>query len=282
MQAQAYQAYQQATKGQQISPQMHGMMPPPPKPLTPAQQDMMDKPSWGQVMMLLKDKAHRKYHIDIETDSTIASSIESDMQGLQATLKALSDTIQGMSPLVQEGVMTIDVLKEVALTVARRARMGLAFEDAIEKMQQPKPQPNLEMLKIQAGQQQAQDKAQADIQTKQMDAQLEQQRMAMEARFEQQRADNDLRLAQAEQAYQAQQDAQAQQLEHAREMQKQEMEQRMEQVRLSMEQRQSVVENQFNMIIAKMNNAAKIEVAEIAAQSTLDAAQISAAKQAES
>lgn len=268
-----------------MPPAMPPMQPPPPRPLTPEQSEMLGKPSWEQVFKMLQDKAHRNFHIDIETDSTIESSMESDMQGLSEVLKAVGATMQLIEPLVQSGMMPMEAAKELVLMVCRRARMGNSVEDAIEKMQAPQPHqdPALQVaqIKAQADQQKTQAQAQADAQAKQMDMQLEQQRMQMEARFKEQEANNDMRVAQAEQAYQAQQDAQAQQMEHQREIQRQAMEQQMEQMRMEMEARQAQMEQQFALLIVDRNNAAKIEVAEIAAQTTLDAAQIGAAKQAE-
>jgi hypothetical protein len=256
-----------------------------PRPPTPEQMDMLKKPSWEQVIVLLKDNAHRNFHIDIETDSTIAASIDSDMQGMSETLKAVGATMQLLTPLVQSGMLPVDAAKELMLSVTRRARMGLAMEDALEKMQPPQPHqdPALQVaqIKAQADQQKAQQQAQQDAQSKQMDLMLEQKRMEMEAQFERQRSENDMRVAQAEQAYQAQQDQLQQQLEHQREQQRQAYEQQTEQMRLIFEQRLAALEQQTTLNKAQMDNATKIEVAEIAAQTTLDAAQMSAAKQAE-
>jgi hypothetical protein len=259
---------------------------PPPQAPDPKMMELLNAPSWEDVMQLLRNGAHREYRIDIETDSTIASSIDGDMAGIADILKAVGATMQTIMPMVQSGMLPAEAAKEVVLMVTRRGRMGNAMEDAIDKMQAPQPHqdPVLQVaqIKAQADQQKAQAQAQADAQAKQMDLALEQQRMQMEARFEEQRAQNEMRIAQAEQAYQAQQDAQAQQMEHQREMQRQAMEQQAEQMRQAMEERQAAMEQRFALLIARENNAAKIEVAEIAAQTTLDSAQISAAKQAES
>jgi hypothetical protein len=264
---------------------MPQMMAPPQQP-DPKMMELLQAPSWEDVMQLLRDGAHRNYRIDIETDSTITSSIEGDMQGLSDVLKAVGATLQFVEPMVQSGMLPVEAAKELILATTRRARMGNAVEDALDKMTAPQPHqdPALQIaqMKMQGDQQKTQMEAQSDAQAKQMDLQLEQQRMQMETRFEEQRAQNDMRVAQAEQAYQAQQDTQAQQLEHQREMQKQAFEQQTEQLRQSMQERQAQMESQIALLIADRNNATKIEVAEISAQTTLNAAQIGAAKQAES
>lgn len=267
-----------------MMPGMPSMMTP--QPPSKQQMDMLQKPSWEQVIGLMRDNAHRNYHIDIETDSTIAASIDSDMQSMSETLKAVGATMQLLTPLVQAGMMPVAAAKELMLSVTRRARMGLAMEDALEKMQPPQPHqdPALQVaqIKAQADAQKMQLQAQHDAQAKQMDLQLEQQRMQIEQQVEEQRAQNEMRIAQAEQAYQAQQDRLQQQMEHEREMQRQAFEQQFEQMRAAMEERMAMLEQQTTLSKAQMDNATKIEVAEIAAQTTLDAAQMSAAKQAES
>lgn len=54
----------------------------------------------------------------------------------------------------------------------------------------------------------------------------------------------------------------------------------LEQIRMEGEQRQKLIESRIDLIIANLNNRAKVEVAEIGKSATIDAAQISAAKQA--
>jgi uncharacterized protein with PIN domain len=53
----------------------------------------------------------------------------------------------------------------------------------------------------------------------------------------------------------------------------------LEQMRMMQEQQAEQNRQNMELLIARMNNAAKIEVAEIAAQTTLNAVQITAAKQ---
>lgn len=131
MQAQAMmqQAAQQAqTQGQ----------PPPPPP--PQLQEMLAKPSWEDVIGLLRQDGLRQYRIDIETDSTVKDALQADMMGLAEVTEAIGQLMAGAAPAVQAGLLPVEVPKEVALAIARRARLGTAVEDALQKIEQPPPQ----------------------------------------------------------------------------------------------------------------------------------------------
>lgn len=265
---QAIAQYQQQAQ----AAQQQGQQPPPPPPAPP------DQITWEAVVQAMRSDATRTYRVDIETDSTLSATQDSDMGSLKELLTGLNQIMTGFAPAVQQGAMSVDVVKEMMLVVCRRAKMGTAVEDAISKIQQPPPvqppDPNEGKMQIE------QLKQQGAAQAKAQDLQLEQQRMAMEQRFNDQQAANDMRLAQAQQAYQAQQDAQTQQMEHQREMQRQEGEQRMAQMQAMIDERLAALTHQTTMEKAQIDSATKIEVAEIAAGATLDAAQYSAAQQA--
>src|SRR5450830_597180 len=116
MQAQYQQAAQMAQQqGQQ--PPLPPQMPP---PIT-----------WEAVSEAMRGDATRTYHIDIETDSTLSATQDSDMSGMKELLTGLSQIMSGFGPAVLQGAMSVDVLKELMLAVTRRARMGSAVEDAI-------------------------------------------------------------------------------------------------------------------------------------------------------
>jgi flagellar biosynthesis GTPase FlhF len=270
--------------------------PQPPQPPSKDQLELLKQPSWEDVMALLRDRAHRCYRIDIETDSTIAGSLEADMAGLGQILQAVSSFMKETMPLVQAGALPVDAQKEMLMAITRRARMGLVVEDALDKMQPPQqsgppPQVMIAQMKAQADahqsqvdaameQQKMQMQAQLDERAKQVDLQIEQQRLAMEERAEQQRQQNEMMVEQHKQEMQAQQIAHQNQLEAQREQLRHENELRFEQFRMMMEAQMKERDRQIEILITQMNNAAKVEVAEIAAATTLQAAQESAANQA--
>jgi hypothetical protein len=115
-----------------------GQAAPPPAP-DPAMLKMAQAPSWEEIMAVIQNDAKRCYKVDIETDSTIAETLETDMAGLQEALTAVMNFISGAMPGLQSGMISIDLIKSVAMSIVRRARMGSAVEDAIEQIQAPAP-----------------------------------------------------------------------------------------------------------------------------------------------
>lgn len=136
-QATKLQAYQ-AVKEAEIQTQAMAQMPqdplnPQPAPAGPPPEAMeaLELPTWDEVMQVLQSDELRGYKVDVETDSTVAETIQTDMQGLSEVLSALGQFLQIVGPMVQQGFMPIDAAKEIALTICRRAKMGQAVEDQI-------------------------------------------------------------------------------------------------------------------------------------------------------
>jgi hypothetical protein len=202
---------------------------PPGPPIDPA---LLQVPTWEDILGLMRSEKRRQFKIDVETDSTIAGTLSSDMAGLSQVLTAISQAMQELAPMVQEGVLPVDAAKEIIMTVIRRARMGMAVEDAFDKLQAPKPKPDPHAAKAAADAQNVQVKAQADIHIAQVRAQL------------------DEHIAQVQQQAQAQQNAQEQALEAQRTAHKE----------------------QFDTMQAKLDAFVKIIVATISATKQPDTA----------
>lgn len=128
--AQAKQAAQMAAQQAQATGQ-------PPPPETEA---VLSKPSWDEVMGILRSDTLRSYKVDIETDSTVADTVDRDMKGLSEVTRGIGELVTGAVPAVQSGMLPAEAIKQVALAVARRARLGTPVEDALEEIQAP-PQP---------------------------------------------------------------------------------------------------------------------------------------------
>lgn len=131
-------------------------------------------PTWEDVMKLLKSDGLRQYRIDIETDSTVAETLQRDTQAMMEAITSVTNIFTQMGPAVQQGILTVDVIKQLSLAVTRNARMGQAVEDAIDQVQQPPPQPQeqappdhsleIAQIKSQSDQAIAQNKMQMEIQ----------------------------------------------------------------------------------------------------------------------
>ncbi len=222
---------------------------PPPQPQFP--------PTWEEVVQVLRDDKLRTFKVDIETDSTVAASVESDMKGLSDTMNALNQVIQGFMPAVQMGALPVDALKEMLLTVTRRAKMGNAVEDAIDKIKQPPPPPQ---------EQQPQDNS---VQVKQMELQHSQQVEQGKAQIEQ------AKLQQSGQIEQAKMQ-QSQQIEQFKSDQAMQMEQIKQHFALQMEQIKQQAETDRARMKAEIDAQTKLQIAEMSARTNLQSAQMSA------
>jgi len=167
--------------------------------------------TWEQVIQVMRDDKQRTFKIDVETDSTVAASVEGDMQALRELLGGITELVTGLGPAVQLGAMPVDALKELILVICRRAKMGNAVEDAFDKIKQPPPpaqeqQPEDKSLEVeQLRQQGEQAKTQFEGQLKQMElqhqSQSEQQKAEAQAMIEKYKADRDSELEQARLAF---------------------------------------------------------------------------------
>jgi hypothetical protein len=253
--------YQQAA----MQAQMQGQQPPQP-PQTQI--------TWEQVIEAMRSDATRTYRIDIETDSTLSATQDSDMQGMKELLTGLSQIMQGFAPAVQEGAMSVDVLKELMLVVTRRARMGTAVEDVINKIAQPQIKGDPEQAKAQAAAQQQQAQQQHEAQLEQFKSQLQDQQHQRElqakAQAEQFKAQTTMEVERHKQQMQdaqiqrqndmeAQRNAQLAELEHAREVQRMQLDAESEARKL-----------EFDRWKTDIEASTKITVAQIAAQSAMD------------
>lgn len=210
-----------------------------PGPPPPELQEVLSKPAFEEVIQLMRSDALRSFRIDIETDSTIAASMEGEMSGLTEVLTGIMQFADGVMPAIQSGMFPVEAAKEIIMTICRRSRMGNAVEDALEKIQAPQGDPaaKAEEAKVQAEQQ----KQEADMQAAQMKAQfeqqLEQQRMQAEQQREQARLQMEERLAMLEMQQEA----------------------RLEQLRAQ-------AQAQTDLLIARIDAMTKVQVAEINAE----------------
>jgi hypothetical protein len=128
-----------------------------------------------EVMQLIKTDIPRNFHIDIETDSTIAADEEAEKQQIVELVKAVSEFTQ-VAPAMAN-TLGVEFVKELLLTVFRRFRMGRSLEDVLEQS----------MAQVQqAQQQQPPSEAEIQAQTEQQKLQFEQQKHQQEMEFKMQ------------------------------------------------------------------------------------------------
>lgn len=164
-------------------PQQSGAPPQPPPPVPPEVQAMMQAPAWEQIVSVMRNEVALHYKVDIETNSTIDAEAAQDKQDISELLNALSQFLNGIAPLVEQGVMPIDVAKGMLLVICRRFNFGSQIEDAINAMKAPEP-------KTDPAEAQKAEAAKAEAQVAGQKAQTEMRKMAMEQQIEQQEFEN--------------------------------------------------------------------------------------------
>jgi hypothetical protein len=215
-----------------------------------------------QALMLLKDEPAKNFRIEVTSDSMIYQDEQQEkadrMEFLQAMGGFLQQAIPAATATPELTPMLIEMLKfGVTAFKAGKGLEGLIDETADKFRQQakaaegqPKP-PTPEMQKLQMQAQMEQQKMQAQSQAKQAEMQaqmqLEQQKMQMQIEFER-----------AKQEYQAQENQLKFQLEEQRNTMDREMEMKLAQMKMN-------TERNTQLLLAYVNNGAKVEVAQISA-----------------
>ena len=211
-----------------------------------------------QALALLKDEPAKNFRVEVTTDSMIYQDEQQEkadrMQFLQTIGGFMQQAIPAMQAVPEMTPMLMEMVK-FAVT-SYKAGKGLEgiidetadqFREEAKKAQgQPKP-PTPEQQKMQMTMQLEQAKMQANAQQAQQAAQFEQQKIQMQ-----------MELEKAKQTYQAQENQLKFQLEDQRNRQQAEMD-------LKVAQMKMMTERNTQVLLAHINNGAKIEVARIGA-----------------
>jgi hypothetical protein len=204
-----------------------------------------------QALQLLKDEPAKNFRIEVTSDSMIYQDEQQEKQDRIEFLTALSQFMNQALPVATQAPELTPLLMEMLKFGVTAFKAGKGMEGLIDETAdqfrnkakamegQPKPPP-LEMQKIQA-------QTQAKMQEMQMSVQLEQQKMAAQIEFEK-----------AKQEYQAQENQLKFQLEEQRNAQDREMEMKLAQMKM-------MTERNTQLLLAYINNGAKIETARISA-----------------
>jgi len=213
-----------------------------------------------QALALLKDEPAKNFRIEVTSDSMIYQDEQQEKADRMEFLSAVSGFLSTALPAAQSTPeltpMLIEMLKfGVTAFKAGKGLEGLIDETADKFRQQakamegqPKP-PSPEMQKLQMEMQMDQAKMQAQVQAKQAEMQAQMQ-------METQKMQMQMELEKAKQEYQAQENQLKFQLEEQRNAMDREMEIKVAQMKMHTERNTQV-------LLAHINNGAKIEVARI-------------------
>lgn len=195
---QLQQKYQQVAQ----MAQMQGQQPPPPPQIPPQMQQMLGTPTWEDLLAILRDDIQRNYRIDIETNSTVDAEATEDKEDIGELLNAISQFLNGVTPMVQNGTMPFGVAQGILLAVVRRYRFGPELEDQLKQMKEPTPQANPEEIKKQQAQlEQASAKVKQDsegVAKQQADLQMQVKEAQMNLAMERKQFEMDKAMAQKE------------------------------------------------------------------------------------
>jgi hypothetical protein len=204
-----------------------------------------------QALQLLKDEPAKNFRIEVTSDSMIYQDEQQEKADRIEFLGALSQFMNQALPVATQAPELTPLLMEMLKFGVTAFKAGKGMEGLIDETAdqfrnkakamegQPKPPPP-EVQKIQA-------QTQAKMQEMQMSVQLEQQKMAAQIEFEK-----------AKQEYQAQENQLKFQLEEQRNAQDREMEMKLAQMKM-------MTERNTQLLLAYINNGAKIETARISA-----------------
>ncbi len=233
--------------------------------MTPEQAgEALKKPSWEEVIRLLRDQPRRRFAIDIETDSLVAANDAEQQQERTAFIQGITGFLETAGQIAMADPSAVPLLGELLKFGASGFRVGRDLMDCLDEYidgktkqaaqpQPPKPDPA--MAKVQATAQTAQAKIAADSQSDQQRMAMEDQQHQRELQQEAQLETLKAHLAQQADAMTARFDAQQ-------------------------AQQQAAIEAMLEHFKATLSARTAIEVAEIGAGATVDSAQISAANQA--
>lgn len=128
--------------------------------------------SFMEALKMLRDDKMRSFHIDIETDSTIALNEDTDKANRVEFVTAIGQFMAQAGPMIMQEPLVAPFLGETLQYLAKGYRAGRPLEGAIDQLvqaiqqkaqmaMQQGPPPNPKMIEAQASAQEAQSRAQA-------------------------------------------------------------------------------------------------------------------------
>lgn len=92
----------------------------------------LKKPSWEQVIKLLRDEKLRGFRVDIETDSTVEPDAAEEQKNRVGFLGAVTNFVSTIQPAVQSGAIPLETAKEMLSFGARAFKVSPQMEDALD------------------------------------------------------------------------------------------------------------------------------------------------------
>ena len=208
-----------------------------------------DKKLIPQAIELLRNEAAKNFRIEVTSDSMIYQDEQQEKQDRMAFLQAVGGFMAQAVPMVQNTPELAPMALEMLKFGVTAFKAGKQLEGIIDE--------TADKLRISAQQMQGQPKPPPiEIQKAQMDSQAKMQQLQMQSQLEQAKLQGQMELEKAKQEYQAQEN----QLKFQLEAQRNQMDMEMQ---MKVAQMKSMTERNTQVLLAHINNGAKIEVARI-------------------
>lgn len=132
---QAQQFTQQMQQMQQPGgpPQLPPQLQPLPAPLPQPLMEVVDEPTWDEVMALLRDPKLRNFVIDVETDSTIEPDQNAEREQATALLTGVTQYVAEWAKVLPMAPQLAPLCAELLTFAARKWKIGEAIETKIEE-----------------------------------------------------------------------------------------------------------------------------------------------------
>jgi hypothetical protein len=208
-----------------------------------------DKQLIPQAIALLRDEAAKNFRIEVTSDSMIYQDEQQEKADRTAFLSAIGQFMQMALPAATQAPELTPMLMEMLKFGVTAFKAGKQLEGIIDQ--------TADDLRKQYEQTKGQPKPPSpEIQKAQMESQAKMQQIQMQAQLEQQKMQAQIEVEKAKQEFQAQENQLKFQLEEQRNQMDREME-------LKVAQMKMMTERNTQVLLAHINNGAKIEVARI-------------------
>jgi hypothetical protein len=209
-----------------------------------------------QALMLLKDEPAKNFRIEVTTDSMIYQDEQQEKQNRMEFLQAMSGFLSQAIPAAQATPEITPMMMEMLKFGVTAFKAGKGLEGLIDETADKFRQQAQQMASQPKPPSPEQQKMQMDMQIEQAKMQAEQQKLQMQAQIEQAKIQGQIELEKAKQEFQAQENQLKFQLEDQRNREQMQMEMQLEQTKMD-------TSNNKELLLAYLNNAAKIETTRI-------------------
>lgn len=202
--AQEKQMVQQRIQQEQAKAQQTGQ----PPQIPGEAQEILDKPTFEEVLQLLRSDIQRQYRIDVESDSTIRADLARSQENMSMFLQGTAQYIQATAPAVQANIISKKAAVVIYSAFARNYKLGKSAEDALATLEdeaaKAEGQPDPAQQAQQQAQQAEQQKMQFEMDKMQQQAALDKQSKEMDMQMKREEHDLQMQKMQADMAFREQ------------------------------------------------------------------------------